>query len=135
MRFRNLAIALFLPILALGQDGADAVVRTSKVSFYLARYGVPDANPASIQPVLNFVNKLDAKRYYHHTGWVGTLNSVTARELLETKPEEVIRSAVRGMLPKSRLGRAMLKKLKVHAGACPAHGYVAQKAEPLELGK
>ncbi len=79
--------------------------------------------------------KLDDKLYYRHTGWVGGLVSKNARELLKQKPEEVIRLAVKGMLPKSRLGTAMLSKLKIHAGACPEHGYKAQKAEPLELFK
>jgi large subunit ribosomal protein L13 len=77
--------------------------------------------------------KLDDKMYYRHTGWVGGLVSTSARNLLAAKPEELMKLAVRGMLPKSKLGRAMLGKLKVHAGACPAHGYVAQKAQPLEL--
>ncbi|MBW2535133.1 MAG: 50S ribosomal protein L13 [Deltaproteobacteria bacterium] len=80
-------------------------------------------------------NKLDDKLYYHHTGWVGSLNSTSAREMLASKPEEVIRLAVKGMLPRSRLGTAMLRKLKVHAGPLPDHGYAAQKAEPLEIGK
>ena len=80
-------------------------------------------------------NKLEQKMYHHHTGWVGGLVSKSAKEMLEKKPEEVVRTAVRGMLPKSRLGKAMLKKLKIHAGACPEHGYRAQNAEPLELGK
>lgn len=78
-------------------------------------------------------NKLDKKMYHHHSGWVGGLDSKSAREMLQTKPEEVVRLAVKGMLPKSRLGTAMLDKLKVHAGPCPEHGYKAQKAEPLNL--
>ncbi len=80
-------------------------------------------------------NKLDKKLYYRHSGWVGGLTSKSAREMLEQKPDEVMKLAVKGMLPKSRLGRAMLRKLKVHAGACPEHGYKAQKAEPLNLSK
>ena len=78
-------------------------------------------------------NKLDAKQYYRHTGWVGGLVAHSARAMLASKPDEVVRLAVKGMLPKSRLGRAMLRKLKIHAGACPGHGYAAQKAVPLEL--
>jgi large subunit ribosomal protein L13 len=78
-------------------------------------------------------NKLDQKTYYHHTGWVGSLKTKSAKELLGTKPEQVVRAAVKGMLPSSKLGRSMLSKLKIHAGPCPAHGYTAQKAEPLEL--
>lgn len=78
-------------------------------------------------------HKLDDKQYYHHTGWVGGLNSLSAREMLEQKPTEVMKQAVKGMLPKNRLGRTMLAKLKVHAGACPEHGYKAQNAEKLNL--
>ncbi|MDJ0764204.1 MAG: 50S ribosomal protein L13 [Myxococcota bacterium] len=80
-------------------------------------------------------NKLDTKVYHRHTGWMGGLVSIPAREMLKKKPEEVVRHAVKGMLPKSRLGRSMLSKLKIHAGACPEHGYRAQKAEPLALFK
>jgi large subunit ribosomal protein L13 len=77
--------------------------------------------------------KLDDKKYYRHTGWMGGLVSTSAREMLEDKPTELMKKAVKGMLPKTRLGRVMLDKLKVHAGACPEHGYRAQKAEPLNL--
>ncbi len=77
--------------------------------------------------------KLDDKQYHRHTGWVGHLVSVSARTMLEKKPEELFRLAVRGMLPKTRLGRAMLKKLKVHAGPAPVHAYAAQKATELAL--
>jgi len=77
--------------------------------------------------------KLDTKHYYRHTGWMGGLVSTSAREMLEKKPTDLITFAVKGMLPKTKLGKAMLKKLKVYAGPCPAHGYEAQKAEPLEL--
>ncbi len=73
--------------------------------------------------------KLDQKVYYRHSNYPGGLKAETARERLDKKPEEVIRSAVWGMLPKNRLGRAMLKKLKVYSGAEHPHG--AQKPEPL----
>jgi large subunit ribosomal protein L13 len=78
-------------------------------------------------------DKLDKKLYHNHTGWMGGLISKSARDLLESKPEEVMRHAVRGMLPKNKLGRMMLSKLKIHAGPCPEHGYRAQKAESLNL--
>lgn len=78
-------------------------------------------------------NKLDQKMYHQHSGWVGSLASTSARTMLERKPDEVMRAAVKGMLPKSRLGKTMLRKLKIHAGPCPSHGYAAQKAEPLEI--
>jgi large subunit ribosomal protein L13 len=79
--------------------------------------------------------KLDSKMYHRHTGWVGNEVALSARKMLEKKPEEVVRMAVRGMLPKTRLGNAMLRKLKVHASALPQHGYTAQKATPLEFRK
>jgi len=77
--------------------------------------------------------KLDDKLYHRHTGWVGSLISVNARTMLQKKPEELFRLAVKGMLPKTRLGREMFTKLKVHAGPAPAHGYAAQKATVLAL--
>ena len=75
--------------------------------------------------------KLEQKTYYRHSGYVGGLKETTAGKMLQTKPEEVIRHAVRGMLPKSRLGKQQLHKLKVYAG--PEHPHEAQLPEPLEL--
>ncbi|MGE4535440.1 MAG: 50S ribosomal protein L13 [Desulfovibrio sp.] len=75
--------------------------------------------------------KLDKKMYYRHSGWIGGLKETSLRDMLDKKPEEVIRKAVRGMLPKNRLGRAMLKKLKVYAGE--AHPHEAQKPETLDV--
>ncbi|MCU0581699.1 MAG: 50S ribosomal protein L13 [Syntrophales bacterium] len=69
-------------------------------------------------------NKLKDKIYYHHTGYPGGIKSVSAGKLLQEKPEEVLRKAVRGMLPKNTLGRAMLKKLKIYAGG--EHEHAAQ---------
>lgn len=74
-------------------------------------------------------NKLQQKNYYHHTGYVGSLKSITLEKQLQKKPEEVLRAAVRGMLPKNRLGRAMLKKLKIYAGA--EHPHQAQEPKTL----
>lgn len=71
--------------------------------------------------------KLSDKVYRHHTGWTGGLKEVTLNEMLAKKPEEVIRLAVKGMLPKNTLGKAMLKKLHVYAG--PDHKHEAQKPE------
>lgn len=75
--------------------------------------------------------KLEEKNYYRHSGWVGGLKSTTLAEMLATHPDRVITLAVRGMLPKNRLGRHMLKKLKVCVG--PEHPYKAQKPQPLTL--
>ena len=76
-------------------------------------------------------NKLAAKRYYRHSGYPGGLRSRTLQEMLDRRPEEVIRKAVRGMLPRNRLGRKQLTKLKVYAG--PDHPHAAQKPEPMEI--
>src|SRR3954447_23032164 len=76
-------------------------------------------------------NKLAEKRYYRHSGYPGGLKSRTLEEMLDRQPEEVIRKAVRGMLPRTRLGRAQLRKLKVYAG--PEHPHEAQKPEPMEV--
>jgi large subunit ribosomal protein L13 len=75
--------------------------------------------------------KRDAKLYYRHSGYPGGLRHRTLREMLERRPEEVVRRAVKGMLPRNRLGRAQLRKLKVYAG--PEHPHVAQKPEALEV--
>jgi large subunit ribosomal protein L13 len=75
--------------------------------------------------------KLDKKIYYRHTGYPGGLRQVTLRQRLETHPERVVESAVRGMLPKNRLGRKMYKKLKVYAG--PDHPHEAQQPTPMDI--
>ncbi len=73
--------------------------------------------------------KLDQKTYYSHSGFPGGLKSVTAGTLMKTKPEDVIKKAVEGMLPKTRLGKQMLSKLKVYAGE--QHPHAAQ--QPVEM--
>jgi large subunit ribosomal protein L13 len=78
-------------------------------------------------------NKLDQKRYYRHSGYPGGLRSRTLREQLERRPTEVIRKAVKGMLPKNRLARKQLNKLKIYAG--PEHPHEAQAPQPLEVGR
>lgn len=75
--------------------------------------------------------KLDKKIYYKHTGYPGGLKETTLREMLQKKPEEVIRLAVRGMLPKNKLRDRRMKRLKVYAG--PEHPHAAQNPKPLEL--
>jgi large subunit ribosomal protein L13 len=75
--------------------------------------------------------KWDQKMYYRHSGYVGGLKSIVAKKLLVKDPEELIRHAVRGMLPKNHLGRSMLKKLKVYAGT--EHPHQAQRPQPLSL--
>lgn len=76
-------------------------------------------------------SKLEDKTYYRHSGYVGSLKSRTAGQLLEKKPEQVIKKAVQGMLPKNRLGRKLNKKLFVYAG--DQHPHAAQKPEPVKI--
>ena len=75
--------------------------------------------------------KWDDKQYHHHTGFMGGLKTASAKEMLEKKPTEILRLAVKGMLPKNTLGRAQLKKLKIYAGG--EHPHAAQQPETLEL--
>ena len=75
-------------------------------------------------------NKLDQKRYYRHSGYPGGLRSRTLREQLDRRPTEVLRVAVKGMLPKNRLARQQITKLKIYAG--PEHPHEAQNPEPLQ---
>ncbi len=71
------------------------------------------------------------KLYHHHTGYVGNLKSITLEKLRAKAPERIIEIAVKGMLPKNPLGRAMFRKLKVYAG--PEHQHAAQQPKPLEI--
>jgi large subunit ribosomal protein L13 len=75
--------------------------------------------------------KMDQKFYYRHSGYPGGIRRISLRDQLDRYPERVIQSAVRGMLPKNKLGRRMIKKLKVYAG--DEHPHQAQQPEPLEL--
>lgn len=76
-------------------------------------------------------NKLEQKVYYHHTGYPGGIKAETAKSRIKRKPEQMIIDAVWGMLPKNRLGRKMIKKLKVYRGS--EHPHHAQKPEPLNI--
>lgn len=75
--------------------------------------------------------KLEQKIYYRHSGYTGGLKEITAKKLLEKKPEDIIRFAVKGMLPKNKLGAALYKKLKVYAG--DKHPHEAQSPEAIKL--
>jgi large subunit ribosomal protein L13 len=75
--------------------------------------------------------KMDQKMYYRHSGYPGGLTSITLRDQLTRHPERVLQAAVKGMLPKNKLGRRMIKKLKVYAG--DSHPHQAQTPKPLEL--
>lgn len=75
--------------------------------------------------------KWDQKNYYRHSGYIGGLKTITAKKLMEKRPEDLIRFAVKGMLPKNRLGRKLFKKLKVYSG--DQHPHEAQQPEILEI--
>lgn len=76
-------------------------------------------------------NKLKDKMYHRHTGYIGNLKSISLEKLLASHPERAIETAVKGMLPKNSLGRAMYRKLKVYAG--PNHQHQAQQPQPLDI--
>jgi large subunit ribosomal protein L13 len=76
-------------------------------------------------------NKLKDKMYYHHTGYIGNLKSVSLEKMLDETPERVLQFAVKGMLPRGPLGRQMLGKLRVFAG--PSHSHAAQQPIPLDV--
>ena len=76
-------------------------------------------------------NKLDDKKYYRHSGYVGNLKATSLEEMLKKKPEFVIKNAVRGMIPHNTLGRIVLRKLKVYSG--PDHPHKAQNPEKIDL--
>ena len=76
-------------------------------------------------------NKTTDKMYYHHTGFIGNLKSISFDKLQKKAPERILEKAVKGMLPRNPLGRAMFRKLKVYAG--PKHNHSAQQPQPLEL--
>jgi ribosomal protein L13, bacterial type len=75
--------------------------------------------------------KRQQKRYYRHSGYPGGLRERTFAEMQARRPEEIIRLAVKGMLPRSRLARQQLRKLKIYAG--PEHPHVAQQPQPMEI--
>ena len=75
--------------------------------------------------------KWDDKKYYHHTGFMGGIKESSAKELLEKHPTALVYKAVKGMLPKNKIGRAQLKKLKIYAGS--EHPHAAQQPEKLEI--
>jgi large subunit ribosomal protein L13 len=75
--------------------------------------------------------KAESKKVYRHSGYPGGIRSRTYAQMLDTRPQEAVRRTIRGMIPKNRLGRAQLSKLKVYAG--PTHPHAAQKPQPLEI--
>jgi len=76
-------------------------------------------------------NKMTDKMYYHHTGYIGNLKSISLEKQLKNAPEKVIQTAVKGMMPRNILGRSMMRKLRVYAG--PEHQHQAQEPKPLDI--
>ena len=76
-------------------------------------------------------NKMQDKMYYKHTGYIGNLKSVNLATMMKKSPETVLMKSVRGMLPKTKLGNAMIKKLRIFSG--PEHTHTAQSPKPLEI--
>ncbi len=76
-------------------------------------------------------NKLDQKAYYHHTGYPGGIKKKIAKDIMKDNPERILHSAIRGMLPKNKLGRQQLSKLKIYSGA--KHPHTAQNPEALNI--
>ena len=123
-------------------DAKDAVLGklATKVAVYLRGKNkpvfTPNADTGDFIIVINAEkirltgNKLTDKVYYHHSGYMGGIKARTAKELLEKKPEQIIEKAVWGMLPKTKLGRMMIKKLKVYRGN--EHPHQAQTPEILQ---
>lgn len=123
-------------------DAKDAIIGrlASKIATHLRGKNKPIFTPnvdtgdfvivINAEKVKTTGNKLDDKIYYHHSGYPGGISAEPLRKRLETKPEKVILDAVWGMLPKNRLGRAMLKKLKVYRGS--KHPHTAQKPEIMQ---
>ena len=123
-------------------DAKDAVLGklATKVAVYLRGKNkpvfTPNADTGDFIIVINAEkirltgNKVTDKVYYHHSGYIGGIKAKTAKELLEQKPEQIIEKAVWGMLPKNKLGRMMIKKLKVYRGN--EHPHKAQTPEILQ---
>lgn len=123
-------------------DAKDAVLgrMAAKIATYLRGKNKPVFTPnidtgdfiivVNAEKIKLTGNKLEDKTYYHHTGFPGGIKAATAKERLKTDPAGIIEDAVWGMLPKGRLGRAVLKKLKVYRG--PEHPHAAQKPETIQ---
>ena len=108
------------------------VLRGKKKTIYTPHIDTGDyVIVVNAEKVVTTGKKLDQKKYYHHSEYVGGMKEATLKEMMQKKPEFVITHAVKGMLPKGPLGRQMLTKLHVYAG--PEHNHAAQKPEVLDI--
>ena len=112
-------------------DGAVLGRLATQIAMILRGKNKPQFTPNSDCGDFVVVNKADTKTYYRHSGYNGGLKAESFRQAMEKHPEKVIERAVRGMLPKSTLGRAQMTKLKVYAGA--EHPHAAQNPTKIEL--
>lgn len=124
-------------------DAADKVLGrlASQIAKYLRGKNKPQFTPnadvgdfivvINAEKVKLTGNKLEQKTYYHHSGYIGSIKAETAKSRIQRKPELMINDAVQGMLPKNRLGRTLIKKLKVYRGA--DHPHAAQQPEILNI--
>lgn len=110
-----------IAIVLLGKHKADYAPHVDNGDFVIA------INASKIRVT---GKKLTDKKYYRHSGWPGGLRTRSLQQMMSQNPARVIELAVKNMLPKNRLGRALLMKLKVFADAGPSHGFKAQKPEP-----
>ena len=120
--------------LVLGRLGSEvaSILRGKRRPYYAPHVDTGDhVIVVNAAKVVLTADKAAAKQAYRHSGYPGGLRSTSYAELLERQPAELVRRAVRGMLPKNTLGRQQLSKLHVYAG--PDHPHAAQKPEPLEL--
>lgn len=124
-------------------DASDKILGrlASKIAYKLRGKDKPEYTPhidngdfiivVNADKIMVTGNKMEDKKYYRHSGYPGGLKETNLKKLMQTKPERVIYYAVKGMLPKNRLARAQLKKLKVYSGS--EHPHKAQKPEKLEI--
>lgn len=113
-------------------SGVANVLRGKKKPIYTPHIDTGDyVIVVNAEKVVTTGKKLDQKKYYHHSEYVGGMKEATLKEMMQKKPEFVITHAVKGMLPKGPLGRQMLTKLHVYAG--PEHNHAAQKPEVLDI--
>ena len=110
-----------IAVVLLGKHKADYAAHVDNGDFVIA------VNAAKIRVT---GKKMTDKNYYRASGWPGAIKSRTLREMLDRDPGRVIELAVKNMLPKNRLGRTLLRKLKVYSGEGPVHAFKAQKPEP-----
>jgi large subunit ribosomal protein L13 len=108
-----------------------AALRGKNNPLYTPHADLGDSVVINAEKIVLTGRKMEQKNYYRHSGYIGGLKTITAKKLIEKRPEDVIRFAVKGMLPKNSLGRRLYKKLKVYAG--DQHPHEAQQPETMSI--